>query len=90
MYKNVQKVTKMHVYIQKLFNDCIIKTMSLVIIFDRFFHPCYVMVGVHLVMLYNETNCIKHKVILHSSKQPKSKFTHFVKTNFKLKLNNWT
>jgi hypothetical protein len=64
---------------KQIFSDRIIKTLSLVMIFGHLFHLCYVMAGVHLVMLYNETNCIKYKVVLHNSKQPKSKFTHFVK-----------
>ncbi len=85
MFKKLQKC--MFTF-KKLFNDHIIKTLNFVIIFGHLFHPCYVMVGVHLVMFYNETNYIKHKVVFHSSKQPKSKSTHFVKNNFKLKLNN--
>jgi len=39
--------------------------------------------GVHLAMIYSERNYINHKSILQNSMQLKSKFTHFLKNNFK-------
>jgi hypothetical protein len=78
IYKNA------HRYVQESSMIVIIKTMNLPISFSHFLHSACMMVGEHLVMLYSKTNYKSHKLVLYSSTQPKSKFTQFVKNNFKI------
>jgi hypothetical protein len=78
IYKNAHKYVKIYSII------VIIKTMSLLINFGHFLNSSCMMVGGHLVMLYSRTNYKSHKLVLCNSTQPKSKFTQFVKSDFKI------
>jgi hypothetical protein len=65
-------------------NTTIIKTMTLVVSFYHIIHLYHVMVHVHLVMFYGETNFIYHKLILCGVHATQITITKLIAISFNL------
>jgi hypothetical protein len=84
MFKKLQKMQE----ISHSFNSktIIIKTMNLVVSLCHLCCPCCVMVCVHLVMFYGETNCICHNQFFVVP----NNLNHNFKNSFIFGIFNWT